>query len=326
MEDTSSNAPDNPPGGTSDGVSSDAPANGSDRDRSRQNLVFIILAVAFASVFYRIMVMKRLEQTSLLFIGLPTVLAVVTALTPKARSVTGSILKATTIGLLVSGILLGEGFICILMASPLFYLVAVIVGLVLDAAKPKNRPTALSCLVFLVLVPMSLEGTRPALSFPREESVRAERMVSASSAAVEQALSVSPRVDLPLPLYLRLGFPRPVEAQGAGLRPGDLRRIHFAGGEGAPGDLLLEVAEAAPGRVRFRAVSDRSKIAHWLAWESCEVEWSAVDAAHTRVVWTLRFRRALDPAWYFRPWERYAARLAAEYLIRANATPASRVN
>jgi hypothetical protein len=40
------------------------------------------------------------------------------------------------------------------------------------------------------------------------------------------------------------------------------------------------------------------------------------------VNWNLHFERRLDPAWYFRPWERYATHLAAEYLIRANATPA----
>ncbi len=171
---------------------------------------------------------------------------------------------------------------------------------------------------------MSFEGTRPALSFPREETVRAESIVDAPAADVERALAASPRVDLPLPFYLRLGFPRPVEARGEGLRKGDLRRIHFAGGEGAPGDLMLEVSEAAPGHVHFRAVSDRSKVAHWLAWEACEVEWAAMGLRRTRVVWTLHFRRALDPAWYFRPWERYAARLAAEYLIRANATPAAK--
>ena len=145
--------------------------------------------------------------------------------------------------------------------------------------------------------------------------------MSAPAAEVERALSSSPRVDLPLPFYLRLGFPRPVEAHGAGLRPGDLRHIHFAGGDGAPGDLILVVSDSSPGHVRFRAISDQSKIAHWLAWESCEVDWSAQDAGHTRVAWTLRFRRSLDPLWYFRPWERYAVRLAAEHLIRANATP-----
>ena len=37
--------------------------------------------------------------------------------------------------------------------------------------------------------------------------------------------------------------------------------------------------------------------------------------------WTLRYRRLLDPAWYFGPWERYAVRLAAGYLIDTVATP-----
>jgi len=69
-------------------------------------------------------------------------------------------------------------------------------------------------------------------------------------------------------------------------------------------------------------VSDSSKVAHWLDWKSSEVDWTAVDAEHTRVNWTLHFERRLDPAWYFRPWERYATHLAAEYLIRVNATPA----
>src|SRR5207237_9436479 len=59
----------------------------------------------------------------------------------------------------------------------------------------------------------------------------------------------------------------------------------------------------------------------WLTWRSSEVRWNAVDADHTKVSWTLNFRRDLDPAWYFRPWERYAVHLAAEYLIENNATP-----
>ena len=97
--------------------------------------------------------------------------------------------------------------------------------------------------------------------------------------------------------------------------------IHFAGGEGRPGDLVMQVAESEPGHIRFVAQSDNSKIAHWLTWRSSEVRWNAVDADHTEVSWTLNFRRDLDPAWYFRPWERYAVRLAAEYLIENNAVP-----
>ena len=104
-------------------------------------------------------------------------------------------------------------------------------------------------------------------------------MVNAPVDAVEAALGASPRVATRLPTYLRIGFPRPLEAHGAGLAVGDLRTIHFAGAEGdPPGDLVMRVAERAPGYVRFETVSDGSKLTQWVRWESSEVTWKAVDA------------------------------------------------
>jgi hypothetical protein len=174
---------------------------------------------------------------------------------------------------------------------------------------------------------MSIEGSSPKLSFNREETVQASKVINSPAEQVELVIARSPRTGLPLPLYLRMGFPRPTDAQGEGLQVGNSRTIHFAGGEGRPGDLVLQVEESRPGYLRFRAISDRSKIAHWLDWKSSEVEWMKLDSDHTRVTWKLHFQRRLDPAWYFRPWERYAARLAAEYLIEANAIPeGSRAN
>lgn len=292
-------------------------------NRSQWNLIFLILAVTFVSILYRILAWKQLEHTSLLFIGIPASLAVVVAFTPKAKTVTGSILRAMTIALLISGILLGEGFICILMAAPLFYLVGVIVGKVVEAGRTARKLT-MSCLVLLTFLPLSFEGTSPKLSLAREESVTVERVVNASAAEVEQALARSPRIGATLPLYLRLGFPRPVEAHGRGLEVGSQRVIHFSGSEaGHSGDLVMQVGAHFPGFVRFVAISDHSHIIHWLSWRSAEVRWSVVDATHTRVEWQLNYRRRLDPAWYFRPWQRYAVRLAAEFLITNNATPAS---
>jgi hypothetical protein len=288
-------------------------------NRSQWNLIFLILAMSAGSVMYRLILWGRLEQTAVLFIGIPAVLAVLLAMTPKAKTATGGIMKGLTLALLLSGLLLGEGFICILMASPLFYLVGLLVGVIDDRSRRK-RQTTLSCLL-LVLLPMSIEGISPRLSFNREETVQASQVVNASERDVQLALSHSPRTDIPLPVYLRMGFPRLTEARGDGLQAGATRTIHFARGEGHPGDLLLHVSESHPGYVRFEAISDRSKIAHWLQWRSSEVRWISLDGQHTRVSWTLHFERRLDPAWYFRPWERYATHLAAEYLIRANATP-----
>ena len=286
---------------------------------SQWMLIFLILAVGVGSVMYHLIVRGRLEQTAALFVGIPTVLAILLAMTPKAKTATGGIMKGLTLALLLSGPLLGEGFICILMASPIFFIVGIVVSVIVDWIREKRHAT-LSCLV-LILLPMSIEGTSPKLSFNREETVQAAEIVAAAEPDVRAALSRSPRTDMSLPIYLRMGFPRPTGARGNGLEVGAPRTIHFAGGEGRPGDLRLKVAESRPGYVRFDAMSDTSKVAHWLDWESSEVNWTAVDALHTRVNWTVHFRRRLDPAWYFRPWERYGTRLAAEYLIRANATP-----
>ncbi len=287
--------------------------------RSQWTLIFLILAVSAGSVMYRLIVRGRLEQTAVLFVGIPAVLAVLLAMMPNAKSAKGGIIRGLALFLLLSGPLLGEGFICILMASPIFFLVGLIVGAIVDSNR-ERRQTTLSCVV-LLLLPISIEGSSPRLSFNREETVQASQVVNGSEQDVRVALSHSPRTDLPLPLYGRLGFPRPTKAWGDGLEIGATRTIHFAGGEGKPGDLLLKVSESRTGYVRFDAISDHTKIAHWLNWQSSEIEWTAVDAQHTRVSWTLHFERRLDPAWYFRPWERYATRLAAEYLIRANATP-----
>lgn len=284
--------------------------------------VIPVLALAATGIVYRILVSRHLEQTSLLFLGIPALLATLMAFRPRAKTVTGGIMKAMTIGLLLSGPFLGEGFICIVMAAPIFYLVGAIIGLLVDWFLRRKKPVIVPCLILLGLSPMSLEGAHPRLSLNREESVTVTRVVAAPAAEVEAALAQSPAVNLPLPLYGRMGFPRPVEAHGAGLEPGARRTIHFAGGEGHPGDLVMQVEESQAGHVRFAALSDQSKIAHWMDWESADVRWADADAAHTRVTWTLNFRRRLDPAWYFRPWERYAVGLAADYLIRANATPA----
>jgi len=265
--------------------------------------------------------MRHLEQTALLFVGIPALLAVIIACTPKAKTVTGGVIKATALFLLLSAPLLGEGFICILMASPIFFAIAVAIGALVQAIRKGPGRTTICCLALAAFLPMSLEGAHPGLSFNREETVTARRIVAASPQGVERELGRSPRTDLAIPVFLRMGFPRPTESHGSGLRPGDLRSIHFAGGEGHPGDVVMQVVESGPGQARFVVLSDSSKIAHWLRWESGEVRWRPVDAAHTQVEWTIGYRRLLDPAWYFGPWERYAVRLSADYLIRANANP-----
>ena len=290
---------------------------------ARLGMTAIILAVTVACVFYRWLVLHRLEQTSALFIGIPALLAILTTIFARPKSATGMLFAVTAIALLVSGIFLGEGFICILMASPLFFLMAAIVGAMTDWARRRHKPsqTLMSLVLIVSLTPMSLEGVRAKLSFPREEAVTRELVVAAPADEVSRRISATPEFGKELPAFLRLGFPRPLEAVGTGLNIGNVRRIHFAGGEGKPGDLVMRVTAHDASSVEFAEVADTSHVAHWMEWETTRFAWTALPDGTTRVTCTVRYRRLLDPAWYFKPWERYAVGLSNEYLLRSLTAP-----
>jgi hypothetical protein len=175
---------------------------------------------------------------------------------------------------------------------------------------------------------MSLEGVTELTTINRNESVSDTRIVGASADAVARALLDAPRFDRARPLLLRGGFPSPI-ATRVERAPGETHWIItmrggemlLSGMEPRTGDLTLTLEESRPGLVRWRAISDTSHMTHFLQWREIVVRWEPVDAATTRVTWTLGYQRGLDPAWYFGPLERYAARLAAGYLIDSVATP-----
>lgn len=299
--------------------------------RARLTVGAVIISVAIASLVFRLLVEQQLQQTAALFVGLPTLLAVIVVFAVSPRSATGVACKAVTVGLLVSLIFLGEGILCVLMSAPLFYGVAVAIGAGTDLIRLRLRDrsrTAMSCVAVLALVPMSLEGVSDATSLRREEQVTVTRVIASPTARVADAVMRAPRFDRALPHFLRAGFPRPVSVRidrdgvsprwVIGFRGGEMR---LDGIEPHPGDLILELEHLQPGLARWRALSDGSHMTHFLEWRESVVRWEPVDASTTRVEWTVRYRRGLDPAWYFGPWERYAARLAASYLIESVATP-----
>jgi hypothetical protein len=279
--------------------------------------VWLCISLAIASVLYRILVLGHVEQTSLMFIGLPTALALMLAFLPRAKSATGTIMRGITMFLLALGILLIEGFICILMAAPFFYSIGIIVGIFVDKARAQREWEKRFRLVMLpALALMSLEGVTGILSFPREESVTVVHEVNLSPTEARELLAKGPNFDVDaLPAFLKLGFPMPKSIAGNGLNMGDQWRIHFAGGEGKPGDLLAEVTSSTEEHIIVSCISDTSHIAHWLDWHAAEWKLEAVGEG-TRITLTMHYSRLLDPAWYFKPIERYGVEKAGEYFLQ----------
>jgi hypothetical protein len=276
------------------------------------------------------MVQGGIHQTAALFVGVPMTLTLIVLFAVFPRSALGIACKAVTLALLVSLIFLGEGFLCVLIAAPLFYLVAVIATLAWSHGVRTlglNERT-LRCCAVLTALPFAMEGVFPATSLDRDETVSASRVIDASPEAVTAAVAAAPRFDRALPLVLRAGFPR---AEAARVEWRDGREhlvIRIRGGEirlngTAPptGDLVLRVEERAARRVRWSVVSDSSHTTHYLRWRESIVEWHAAGEGRTAVTWHLRYSRDLDPAWYFGPMQRHVATAAAGFLIEAVATP-----
>jgi hypothetical protein len=289
-------------------------------------IAFLLTALILGAFIYRIIRNIGMMHTSLIFIGIPLVLGAMLACAPRPKSATAGILRGIALALLIVAPLVGEGYLCILFASPLFFGVGLLVGGIIDLSRKHKRTVTLSCVI--VLLPFTLEGTTPQLSFNRTQFATATRIVNAPAAQIAAVLAQSPQIAAPLPRFLRIGFPRPLAATGSGLAVGSPRVIHFTGAEGdPPGDLTMRVIQSdlqtGAGHVRFETISDSSKLTQWLRWRSSDVSWRAIDSTHTAVTWRIGFDRQLDPNWYFAPWEQFAVHQAAGYLISANATPHS---
>jgi len=181
--------------------------------RARAALAAVVLAVAAGAFAYRLTLVNELQQTAALFVGVPALIAIVVIFAISPRSAVGVACKAVTVGLLISMLLLQEGMLCIAMAAPLFYAVAIALATSVEFVRRRNQSTTMSLIVILAVTPFSLEGVTRATTVSRDQTVAEVRLVPASAVEVERALFQPPRFDRRLPWYLRAGFPRPVSTR-----------------------------------------------------------------------------------------------------------------
>lgn len=301
---------------------------------AQKQLVGFILVLATVNVAYRIVYATGAAQTAALYVGVPTVLAIGLALLPRSRSATGMLLKGSTLALLLAGVILPEGLLCLVFVVPLVAVVALVVGGAIDMARRRRRregPTLMAVAVPLVV--LSLEGVVGS-PFDSHDVAVANSTVTATPSEVEAALAATPVLDAPIPPFLSFGFNRPVSAAGSGIAVGDRREIEFTGGShddhplrlfGLTGErsvehhshMRLTVAASAPGRVVFRVDHDTTMLARWADLRRAVVTWAPSGEQETRVTWRLEYERLLAPAVYFGPLQRFGMGQVADYLLDA---------
>ncbi len=273
---------------------------------------------------------KGAADSAAVYVGIPALVSLILALTPRAKTREGAVMKGVAISLGLVSTTLGPGVLCIVISLPLFIFVAIIVAMTVAAIydrqeRRRSRASLAATVVAIAVTLSSLEGLHPGLSFGVRDGVVAQHIVALSADDFRRRLARAPRSWAPLPLPLNLGFPAPVRSAGAGLEPGTLRSVFLEdrniyltllGRSGRQdGNVVFRVAESGPGFVRFVPVSDASHVAKWLRWSDSVVRWREIAPGRTEVTWTVAYDRRLHPGWYFGPLIRYAARAAAGLMI-----------
>lgn len=286
-------------------------------------LALVLIGVSALSV--RFLFAVGLGQTSLLYLLLPYGSALlIEALRPPPDPAGEHWGRDLTLSALVvflgSSIVLGEGFICVLFFMPFYFL-----GLALVAVNRWFRRHAASSRLQLSFVPLlvlaaSLEGTTPALSFERSNTVAHTAVVEQAPATLLQ--NMAEPIDLHRSRHWLLSiFPMPEVLSGQKLEPGAVHqlRIHYPRWLIAnvhSGTLEMEIVQADHAGVRSRVNADSTLFANYLTLQRIDVHFQPLTATRTAVTIAIDYDRRLDPAWYFQPVTRFAIARMAEHLLK----------
>ncbi len=289
---------------------------------SQWRLFTVVLVIGLSLVAFRVLRDQLISDTAALYVGLPVLFALAISLSAKAETTVGATMKGLAIALFLSAPVFMEGFICILFASPILFIVAALVAWLADRARKHvnaRSKVQLSTIVTL-LIAASLEGTPYQLyEFSDRYKVSYARIVNKTPEQIKENISTLQLSGDNRPLFLRL-FPFPVSVSGQGLQPGAEHKVDyvykkwFVANE-HKGTTVFRVDESTDTSVRFVIPSDTSYLSHYMTWKSSKVAWSPVSDSATRITWSLEFTRDLDPAWYFGPLQTYAAWLSAKVLV-----------
>lgn len=282
-------------------------------NKNKNTLYLIVLVIALASISFRLIGVNSLETTSILFIGIPTLITLlIVRYSKKPKSAYGVAFLTITLFLLISGIFLGEGFVCILFMAPIFYGVTAILVWFYEFLKKKGKEKTYSFamlpILFLMFQPSEF------IKEPQVHSIKTIQIIEKNQDLTE--LNNKPNFLNELPDFFKIGFPKPIEIEGEGIEKGDRRIISFKSSTKGIGKLVLEVKNKTENKINFKIISDGTHINHWLTYKEIKVE--IIETKEVKkVIWTTDFICDLGPSWYFEPSEKFAIDLMNKHLINS---------
>ncbi|MET1110764.1 MAG: hypothetical protein ABWX67_04465 [Allosphingosinicella sp.] len=287
---------------------------------------YIFFIICGATLTARAVLDSSFRNSTLLYLLIPFAISIALHLavpvaegdSPAQRY--GRHMRAATIVMLASSALLFEGFLCVLFFMPIYYIM-ISIGFLFSwlADRGGGGGHAGAYAIPVVVALLAAEGLTGPTTVPRYNEATYTQILPGTPASLQANMARPIRFEAKRHWFLWL-FPMPTRIQSGTLRAGDVHRLHFVYKRWffaniQRGDMAIRIAEVSPSRIRTEIVQNDSYLSHYMKIDGTEVRFRDVGGGRTQVSLTVKYHRLLDPAWYFGPMERLAARQSARYLI-----------
>lgn len=289
---------------------------------------YLLFTIGVFSFLIRLILDSNFANSAVLYVAIPFLVSfAIFQFTEKPKS--GRLwmrylahLRDATIIMLATSVVLFEGFLCVLMFMPIYYLI-VTIGFGAEALFRKNeegKRSKLKASVFpMVIALLAIEGLSPSTSFERQNQVMRTVVVNASIDQLKANMAAEINLSARRHWFLSI-FPLPVEVQAGTLNPGDVHKLDFIYKRWFftnidRGEFHLRIDEVSEDRVKTSVTRNTSYLAKYLNIQGTEVQFTPISEDQTEIALTIHYERLLDPAWYFGPMQKIAVSQSADYLI-----------
>ena len=291
----------------------------------------ILLLIGACTFTLRLLLDSQFAKSALLYLAVPFLIAVTMHFTigyPKSKSLFSRYLvsmRDSTIIMLATSAILFEGFLCVLMFLPIYW-IATTTGFILGwivEKRDQRKGARLSAYALPVIVLFaSLEGTQEITTFQRASEVTYTAVVNASIDELKSNLVKPITFAESRPWFLSI-FPFPTRVTAGTLKPGDIHDLEFVYRRWFftnvhKGHMRLRIASVGARDITTEILADDSSyLSTYVRLKGTRLSFARINDNRTRISITIYYDRLLDPAWYFAPLQRLVIQQGAKYVVES---------
>ena len=219
---------------------------------------------------------------------------------------------------LASSLILMEGYVCVVMALPIFFVGFLIAFIWRYLSHRFGKGSLNAHIIPIIVAIISIEGVTEFTTFDRYNEVSHTQVVRASVEDIKKRLE-NPTPPKAKRHWMLSIFPMPKKIGTTRLEQGEVRTYEFEyhrwfATNTHRGNIQVSFAKVSDNRFET-TINDTSYIAGYMKLHGTKLQLDPINENETRVTLKVAFDRAIDPVWYFEPLQRFVVKKGAAYFI-----------